>query len=113
MIIVCPCGEKKFEVNEKLIPEKGRTLQCGFCDQKWFFKNEKNEDTLIEPIKLEEKPVNNLGKIAINEELDFPKKKATNHIKDKASKINSNFNLSKIFSYFIVFIISLNALINF
>ena len=43
MIIVCPCCEKKFEVDGNLIPEKGRTLQCGFCDQKWFFKKSDKE----------------------------------------------------------------------
>ena len=37
MIIVCPCGEKKFEIDQNLIPEEGRLLQCGFCNKKWFF----------------------------------------------------------------------------
>ena len=27
MIITCPCGEKKFEVNQELIPDKGRLLK--------------------------------------------------------------------------------------
>ena len=43
MIIICPCCEKKFEVDGNLIPEKGRTLQCGSCDHKWFFKKDENE----------------------------------------------------------------------
>ena len=38
MIITCPCGEKKFEIDGSLIPEKGRLLQCSSCDNKWFFK---------------------------------------------------------------------------
>ena len=37
MIIICPCGEKKFEVDSNLIPEKGRMLKCGSCDQTWFY----------------------------------------------------------------------------
>ena len=43
MIIICPCGEKKFEVNENLIPDKGKLLQCGSCNQTWFYnKNQQN-----------------------------------------------------------------------
>tara|TARA_B100001741_G_C16276155_1_gene470060 strand:+ start:39 stop:476 length:438 start_codon:yes stop_codon:yes gene_type:complete len=38
MIIICPSCEKKFEINQNLIPKEGRLLQCGFCDEKWFFK---------------------------------------------------------------------------
>ena len=37
MIIDCPCCEKKFEIDQNLIPEEGRLLQCGFCNEKWFF----------------------------------------------------------------------------
>ena len=46
MIITCPCGDKKFNVDASLIPQEGRTLQCGFCDRKWFFKTENTEDEL-------------------------------------------------------------------
>ena len=47
MIINCPCGEKKFEVNESIIPEKGRLLKCGFCEQTWFFnKNNQINDQI-------------------------------------------------------------------
>ena len=53
MIITCPCGEKKFEVDEKLIPDKGRLLKCGSCDQTWFFnKNENNPPDLVLLIKI-------------------------------------------------------------
>ena len=38
MIITCPCGDKKFNVDASLIPNEGRTLQCGFCNEKWLFK---------------------------------------------------------------------------
>jgi len=38
MIITCPCGDKKFNVDASLIPNEGRTLQCGFCEEKWHFK---------------------------------------------------------------------------
>ena len=48
MIIACPYCEKKFEVDENLIPDKGRLLKCGSCDQTWFFN--KNVSELTEPL---------------------------------------------------------------
>ena len=38
MIIICDNCTKKFNIDSNLIPEKGRLLQCGGCDHKWFFK---------------------------------------------------------------------------
>ena len=49
MIITCPCGDKKFNVDASLIPKEGRNLQCGFCDRKWFYTFPKkivNDDVL-------------------------------------------------------------------
>ena len=45
MIIVCPSCGKNFNVDEDLIPDKGRLLKCGSCNQTWFFN--KNENTQI------------------------------------------------------------------
>ena len=39
MIITCPHCEKKFEVDSNLIPENGRMLKCGSCNQTWFYNN--------------------------------------------------------------------------
>ena len=39
MIISCQKCNKKFDIDQNLIPEKGRLLQCSSCDHKWFFKN--------------------------------------------------------------------------
>ena len=38
MIINCNKCRTKFNLNNNLIPEKGRLLQCGKCENKWFFK---------------------------------------------------------------------------
>ena len=46
MIIECPACSKKFNINEKLIPDEGRLLKCGNCEHTWFYKKE-------EKIKLE------------------------------------------------------------
>ena len=46
MIIVCPNCNKKFEIDNTLIPSEGRMLQCGSCDHKWFYKAEKIKEDL-------------------------------------------------------------------
>ena len=46
MIIECPACSKKFNIDEKLIPDEGRLLKCGNCEHTWFYKKE-------EKIKLE------------------------------------------------------------
>ena len=38
MIIECPECNKKFDIDQNLIPSNGRFLQCGSCNHKWFFK---------------------------------------------------------------------------
>ena len=42
MIIECPACSKKFNIDEKLIPDEGRLLKCGNCDHTWFYKKEDN-----------------------------------------------------------------------
>ena len=46
MIIQCINCNKKFSVNSELIPNKGRTIQCGSCNHIWFF-NKYEQDKLI------------------------------------------------------------------
>ena len=48
MIITCPCGEKKFEVAESLIPEKGRLLKCGSCEHTWFFDKKNHQYSIFD-----------------------------------------------------------------
>ena len=45
MIIICKQCSKKFEIESKLIPEKGRLLQCSSCKIKWFYKKEILEES--------------------------------------------------------------------
>ena len=51
MIITCPCGEKRFEIDAALIPDKGRTLKCGSCDKVWFFKMNLENKVLLRGFK--------------------------------------------------------------
>ena len=110
MIITCPCGDKKFNVDASLIPNEGRTLQCGFCDEKWHFKpsDKKLEndyikkDIKIKKIDLQEKVPSEVDKIISEAE----KIKTTDTI--SVSKNSENF---KFVNFLFLSIITFTALI--
>ena len=109
MIIICPCGEKKFEVDEKLIPDKGRLLKCGSCDQTWFYN--KNISQQREP--LIDKPVKQNKIFYKDENIDksiskIPIKPGSELVKYKPKY---NFTFGKFLSYIIVSIITFIAII--
>ena len=55
MIIGCPNCNKKFKIDQSVIPINGRLLQCGRCQHKWHFKIEKKDeidDGSLEPEKV-------------------------------------------------------------
>ena len=124
MIIECPCKKKKFNIDINLIPAEGRNLQCGSCDRIWFYKKEElksepsqvNEDIAIkekeDSDKLnDDKSKNQLIKQPV-EENEKAKSKLSNINKtENKSKEIKKTKSSKFFSYLIVFIISLGALI--
>ena len=56
MIIECPNCNKKFEIDQNLVPTEGRLLQCGSCSHKWFFKIDIVEEKNEEKIKTKVKP---------------------------------------------------------
>ncbi len=109
MIIICPCGEKKFEVDENLIPDKGRLLKCGSCDQTWFYN--KNDSEQTEP--LIDKPAKQ-KKILYKDE-NINKKVSKASIKPGSElvkyKPKYNFTFGKFLSYIIVSIITFVAII--
>ena len=82
MIIECPACSKKFNIDEKLIPDEGRLLKCGNCDHTWFYKKEENLKLETETIKINEIEEN---KSEINKEpVDAPIKQ-TKKIRKKIS----------------------------
>ena len=124
MIIICPSCKKKFNLDINLIPSEGRDLQCGSCEHIWFYKK---QEPISEPLQINED-------IAIKEKEDSDKlngdrskdqlikrpveenKKAKSELstfKETESKteVIKKTQSSKFFSYLIVFIISLGALI--
>ena len=117
MIIVCTNCNKKFEVEPELIPEKGRSIQCGSCDHKWFYikeaqekTSEINDVTTVDEIKQEIKITEDVtGEKKIIEEIVEDKVELKQNNQEKHIK-KSNI-LNKIISYLIVAIISFVALI--
>ena len=117
MIINCPCGEKKFEIDPSLIPEKGRLLQCGSCEQTWFFDRKENNSP--EPVSnvpnVEKKPIATSPKNNIKKKLPIKNKAPSQLINNQEYKKDfeiveykseSNFTLNKFLSYILVLIIS-------
>ena len=54
MIIECPACSKKFNIDEKLIPDNGRLLKCGNCEHTWFFKKDENIKLETENVRKDE-----------------------------------------------------------
>ena len=108
MIISCEKCDKKFEISDELIPDKGRLLQCGSCSYQWHY-------IPTSRIKL-------VNEIDLNE--STKKTEKTPHKrKIKKSKTNHNINISDnkyiqknqkkigFLSYVLVIVISFIALI--
>ena len=73
MIISCANCIKKFNIDEKLIPENGRLLQCSSCNHKWHYRIPEKENIINDNVILSAKNkqiINNDNKeISINPSL--------------------------------------------
>ena len=125
MIIDCINCTKKFDVKDSLIPDNGRTIQCGSCNHVWFYKpkieQSKNE------IKTEISSHKSNDNILENKKDDYTNKKLSKtdetinlenfaNIEPSSNKLiykNKKiiFSVSKVLSYFLVFLITFVALI--
>ena len=47
MIITCPNCNKQFKIDNSLIPDEGRDLQCGSCNHVWFYKIEEENNEVL------------------------------------------------------------------
>ncbi len=126
MIITCPNCNKQFKIDNSLIPDEGRDLQCGSCNHIWFYNiQEKNNEVLelkqeIVSKDIETKAENKEDKIEdkqqpeviIKTEINNKKKEKNSEIQKNTTKLKKKENKgSKFFSYLIVFIITFVALI--
>ena len=124
MIIECINCNKKFNVNENLIPKKGRQIQCGSCSYIWHYQFEKlTSQPIFQDEKINENEINfeknnldnlkdNLNTILDKEPKieDVAQKPLIKKIAESEKEIKT-FYLSNFFSYLIVFIISVVAMI--
>ena len=122
MIITCPCGDKKFTVDASLIPQEGRTLQCGFCERQWFFKTENTEEeikvlekkipepAIPEPAIKDNKNLSENIKKNISDVEDYSTNSLINTKEETNKKINKKNDVNY-FKILIVAFISFTALI--
>jgi predicted Zn finger-like uncharacterized protein len=134
MIISCIKCNKKFDIDDGLIPEKGRLLECSSCNHRWFFKdvisnnvvkNElSNTTNILHSPSIEEKDDISIKGDLVDEEILINKEPEiqvfeTNNDTFKFKSFNKN-NIEKnknkkkkinILNIIIVFIISFTALI--
>ncbi len=125
MIISCPECSKRFNIDQNLIPEDGRLLQCSNCMHKWHFVIKKNEEIIEEPIKSEEVIIENKNQEKkINPSQEFipiedesvekelkREQKVINKVKKKDKKRNKKNKPIKLLNMIIVIIISVAALV--
>ena len=92
MIIECPDCNKKFDIDQNLIPINGRLLQCGACNYKWFFKlnivEKKNEGQIKIKAKSELKINDESKDQPIKNEINTEVEKISTLKKKKQNKIN-------------------------
>jgi len=88
MIIDCPDCNKKFAIDQNLIPSNGRLLQCGSCNHKWFFKLNTTEDEIkIKPKKNLNINVESPDKV-LKEKINIKSEKITPPKKKEKKNIN-------------------------
>ena len=117
MIITCQHCDKKFEVNENLIPNEGRLLQCGSCNRTWFFnKNSQPKSTPINDIPSKKNQPKRQKTKNFKKAKKFDDRNLSNFKSNTGSEIvkyqpNLNFTFFKFLSYILIFIISFIGLI--
>ena len=124
MIITCPSCKKKFNLDINLITSEGRDLQCGSCEHIWFYKKQEpmseplqiNEDIAIKEKEDSDKLNGDISKDQLIKKTVEENKKAKSELStfkktESKTEVIKKTQSSKFFSYLIVFIISLGALI--
>ncbi len=124
MIISCPECNKRFNIDQNLIPEDGRLLQCSNCMHKWHFIIEKKEkiieqqiksEEIITESKIQEKRINPSQEFIPSEdetvEKKLKKEQKEQKVKKKEQKRKKKDKPIKLLNMIIVLIISMASLI--
>ena len=124
MIISCPNCNKKFNIDQKLIPEKGRLLLCSSCNHKWHYtipksinevkKNEEiqnldNKNKILKPNLNKETPIKEVYKKHDKKNIEQKIIKKEMYVKNK--KPNNKLDFSNLLKNLIIIIITFFALI--
>ena len=118
MIIVCPCDQKSFNIDDKLIPKEGRLLKCGVCNHTWFFKPSENigkkQDAATPNTIIKEEENREFIPVKENKEAIKPKVDKTKGNKKylPAIKKEKSKNFSKLFLVFLISTIAIVILID-
>ena len=118
MIIVCPCDQKSFNIDDKLIPKEGRLVKCGVCNHTWFFKPseniEKKQDAATPNTTIKEEENREFIRVKQNKEALKTKVDKTKENKKylPAIKREKSKNFSKVFLVFLITIIAIVILID-
>ena len=114
MIITCPNCNKQFKIDNSLIPDEGRDLQCGSCNHIWFYNIQEKNNEVIElkheiiSEDIETKAENKDDKIEekqqseeiIKTEINNKKKEKNSQKQKKTTSLKNTENKgSKFFSY--------------
>jgi len=100
MIVKCNKCKKKFNLDDRLIPDKGRLLKCGNCHNEWFFKlnqksnfdfqyENKNTNKFVEKDQEPSKSISSVSEIKIpinHENLQLDKSDKQNKSEKKEDK---------------------------
>ena len=118
MIIVCPCDQKSFNIDDKLIPKEGRLVKCGVCNHTWFFKPTENienkQEAATPDTTINEDENKEFIRVKRNNETTKPKVDKTKGSKKylPAIKKEKSKNFSKLFLVFLITIIAIVILID-
>ena len=127
MIITCNNCKKSFYIDPDLIPDHGRLVQCGKCDNKWFY-NKKNlsvdEQKIPQEFDVDNNNINqdkkinsSISEVNVNRRLDkltIPNDTESLINQAEVSLNNSKKNIKKnynILSYTVLFILTFVAFI--
>ena len=124
MIISCPNCNKKFNIDQRLIPETGRLLQCSSCNHKWHYtmskinnglkineeiQNKENKNKILKPNLNEDSSKNEV--IKKNDKINIKQKSIKKEIRIKNKKPSIKFDFGNLLKNLVILIITFFALV--
>ena len=115
MLIECTNCKKTFQIDEKLIPDSGRLLQCSKCDHQWFYNKEKIENNIDNKSDDEDINLKKQIKIKKSEQIEskilIKPEYEQNNKHNKKTKSNKKKQKNNFLNTFLVMIISFVSIV--